>query len=105
MVACRQFTFLMVSIFGALLLGSMMVQDSEAQYLGYGYGAWPYYSSLYGAWPYSSYYSGYGLGLGLWGKRSAGFGPSESDSSVVGTNNVLDAAQGPHSLLDGLKNH
>ncbi|CAJ0582329.1 unnamed protein product, partial [Mesorhabditis spiculigera] len=55
---------------------------TEAQYYGYGYGGYPSYYGGYGSYGYPSYYGGYGGygygGYGYYGKREAGFAPSDN---------------------------
>ncbi|CAL2045837.1 unnamed protein product [Caenorhabditis brenneri] len=55
-----------------------IVQETSAQY--YGYASSSYYPSYYGGYgAYNGYYGGYGYGsaYGYYGKREAGFGPSQ----------------------------
>ncbi|CAL2045163.1 unnamed protein product [Caenorhabditis brenneri] len=62
-----------------------LVQEASAQY--YGYASSAYYPSYYGGYGYGAYgaygaYGGYGLGsayAGYYGKREAGFGPSQNN--------------------------
>ncbi|KAI1701647.1 hypothetical protein DdX_15992 [Ditylenchus destructor] len=64
---CR---LVLIALVATILVLSCVVEETNAQY-GWG---WPY--SYYGyGWPYS---------YGLWGKRSAGFGPSENDAALLG---------------------
>ncbi|KAI1702005.1 hypothetical protein Ddc_17316 [Ditylenchus destructor] len=61
----------LIALVATILVLSSVVEETNAQY-GWG---WPYsYGYGYG-WPYS---------YGLWGKRSAGFAPSENDAALLG---------------------
>uniref|UniRef100_A0A183CQ20 Sulfur globule protein CV3 n=1 Tax=Globodera pallida TaxID=36090 RepID=A0A183CQ20_GLOPA len=62
---------LMVLFVVAFFMGTLVVEQSQAQYGMYGY---PY--SYYGMMGYP-YYSMYGGMYGMYGKRAAGFGPAD----------------------------
>ncbi|KAI1732419.1 hypothetical protein Ddc_01283 [Ditylenchus destructor] len=64
-----------IALVASIFLITCMVEVTDAQWgwPGFGYGYGGYYG--YGGWPYYNNYL-------WWGKRSAGFGPSESEAAV-----------------------
>ncbi|KAI1702002.1 hypothetical protein Ddc_17313 [Ditylenchus destructor] len=59
---CR---LVLIALVATILVLSSVVEETNAW-------GWPYYGYGY---PYS---------YGMWGKRSAGFGPSENDAALLG---------------------
>ncbi|KAI1725917.1 hypothetical protein DdX_02604 [Ditylenchus destructor] len=67
----------LIALVAAIFLISSMVEVTEAQW------GWPYSYGYYGyGWPYFNNYL-------WWGKRSAGFSPSESDAALQGPQSAV----------------